>query len=113
MNALINLVLPTPVANEKQMLGNSLSKSENLLTSSNLAPISLILADAFSRFISFLSVNTSAISERIGFYRVSERCLYLKKINQKQNMPANIDLSNTVFIPVVNMDVSAGFGSLT
>ena len=31
----------------------------------------------------------------------------------KANMPANIDLSNTVFIPVVNMDVSAGFGSLT
>lgn len=28
-------------------------------------------------------------------------------------MPANVDLTNTVFIPVVNMDVSAGFGSLT
>ena len=35
MNAPINLVFPTPVANEKQMLGNSLSKSENFLTSSN------------------------------------------------------------------------------
>lgn len=31
----------------------------------------------------------------------------------KANMPANVDLTNTVFIPVVNMDVSAGFGSLT
>lgn len=31
----------------------------------------------------------------------------------KANMPSNVDLSNTVFIPVVNMDLSAGFGSLT
>ena len=31
----------------------------------------------------------------------------------KASVPANVDLSNTVFIPVVNMDVSAGFGSLT
>ena len=31
----------------------------------------------------------------------------------KASVPANVDLKNLVFIPVINMDVSAGFGSLT
>ena len=60
-----------------------------------------------SGLIKVYDANPFWLLQGVGEMFVSE------EDKSKANMPANIDLSNTVFIPVVNMDVSAGFGSLT
>ena len=60
-----------------------------------------------SGLIKVYDANPFWLLQGVGEMFVSE------EDKSKANMPANVDLTNTVFIPVVNMDVSAGFGSLT